>query len=559
MNRGKIQIANIREQCGWVTKDKEAATGKAKALIQAAIKRSVFHEILEPKQMECNTDIVVIGGGIAGIEAALMAAEAGRKVVIIEKDISLGGNTIKTEEVAPYMECAPCLLAPRLSAVKDHANITVVSHAEVTDLLGFFGNFTVKVHKKARYVNDSCIGCEACFEVCPVSVSSDFHMGMGNRKAIYTAFPGSVPAVAVIDKGHCKHFLDGSCDACVSACPFQSIQFDDVDEDLSFTSGAVIVATGYDSPNPAFLESLGYGSIDNVCTTPEFERMASSNGPFGGTVQLKNGEVPASVAVIHCAASLREDAVPYCSGICCMTALKVGELLRKTNPQAMVYNLHDRLVFNSPANHAFYLKQKEKGVRFLPVHNLPSLRVLGLDGKIQVSAEGMKPILVDMLVLSTGLVPSSGTKELAEKLHIDRDGDGFFKPGHSILQASGSTLDGIYMAGCCSSPCDTATAITRAQSAAGTALSKLVPGKKIELEMMTTFIDEEICAGCKLCIAVCPYKAITFDPEKRVSVVNEAICRGCGTCAATCPGGAATAKHFTDEQIYAELGGLLHA
>ena len=558
MNFAKVNMANIREQCGWVTKDKEEATEKALMLINAAIKRSVHNEDLQQQSMKCLTDIIIIGGGIAGMESALVAANAGRKVTIIEKEISLGGGIIKIEEIAPNMECAPCLLAPRLSAIKEHKNITVVTNAEVTDLLGFFGNFTVKVKKKARYVDDSCIGCEACFEACPVSCASDFHLGLGDRKAIYTAFPGSVPATAVIDRERCLHFTEESCDACVASCPFQSINFDETDEELEFSGGAVIVATGYDNADSSLIKHLGYGAIENVYTMPEFERIASSNGPTGGIIQGSNGNKPQSVAVVHCAGSLSKEGIPYCSGICCMTAFKVGELVRKQIPEAVIYNIHDRLVCSGPQEQAFYQKQVDDGTKMLKVNSLSSIVLQKKKEKIEVSADGITSVEVDMVVLSTGLVPAEGTEKLAKMIHADTNNAGFFKADHAILHETGTTVDGINAAGCCIDPCDSATAITQGFAAAGDAIAKLIPGRKLELEMMTTVIDEDVCAGCKLCIAVCPYSAITFDPEKKVSVVNEVICRGCGTCAATCPSGAATAKHFTDNQIYAEIEGVLY-
>ncbi|HMA77503.1 MAG TPA: CoB--CoM heterodisulfide reductase iron-sulfur subunit A family protein [Candidatus Krumholzibacteriaceae bacterium] len=558
VNIAKVHMANIREQCAWITKDRDKATKKARLLINAAIKRSAYHENLQQKTMECLTDVIVIGGGIAGIEAALVAANAGRKVTIIEKDISLGGSIIKIEEIAPNMECAPCLLAPRLTAVRENENIEVVANSEVTDVTGFFGNFTVKVRKKARYVDDSCIGCEACFEACPVSCPSDFHLGLGERKAIYTAFAGSVPASAVIDRERCLHFTDDSCSACAEACPFQSIDFSESDEELEFSGGAVILATGYDNPDSSLVRNLGYGDIDNVYTTPEFERIASSNGPTGGNIQDRRGNQPESVAVIHCAGSLSSGGLDYCSGICCMNALKVGELIRKQNPDAVVYNIHDRLVFRGPEEQSFYQKQIDDGTRMLKTDSHLSVSIKEKKGKIEISADGIDPVQVDMAVLSTGIVPSSGMEKLAEILHIDTSGGGFFKKDHTILHETGTTIDGINSAGCCVSPCSSSTAITRAYAAAGDSVSRLIPGRKLELEIMTAVIDEDLCAGCKLCISVCPYKAITFDPEKKISEVNEAICRGCGTCAASCPSGAASAKHFTNRQIYAEIEGVLN-
>lgn len=556
-NMSAVQMANIREQCAWVTKDKAEATEKSKILINAAIKRSWLSEILERHSMEVIPDILIIGGGIAGIEAALTASKAGRKVYLVEKEISIGGSIIKTEEVAPKMECSPCLLAPRLSEIRDDPNITVIANANVTEVLGFYGNFTAKIHQKARYVDDSCIACEACFEPCPVTVENSFHLGMGTRKAIYSLFPGGVPGTAAIDKETCKHFIDGSCNTCVEECPFGSIDFDQEDKDIEIQVGAVVVATGFEPGDVSGIEELGYGKIDNVYTLPEFERLASSNGPYGGIIKLKNGEQPASAAVIHCAGSLREDGIPYCSGICCTTAGKVGDLLRKQVPDAKVVNIHNDLVFPGPRENEFYKKQLKEGTKYVNCSDLTRVKLSGNGGGIKVEGPDFEPVMVDMVVLSTGIKPSIGTKELAEMLNIELEKTGFFTPDHILIHATGSSLDGIYIAGCAAGPCDVATSVTRAQATMGDALSKLIPGREIELEMMTTVIDEDKCGGCKLCIMVCPYRAIYYDEEKKVSVVNEGICRGCGTCAAACPSGAAKAKHYTDAQIYAEIGGLI--
>ena len=559
INMSRVQMANIREHVAWVTKDKEQANRKARALINGALKRVLLAEDLEKRSMEVSSDILIIGGGIAGIEAALTASAAGRKVTIVEKDISLGGSVIKTEEVAPSMECSPCMLAARLAEVRDDPNITVIAHAEVTDVLGFYGNFLVKVHKKARYVDDNCIGCEACFDVCPVSVNSEFHLGLGMRKAIHTLFPGSVPGAAVINRENCEHFTDSSCDLCVAACPFGSIRFDEHDEELNLNVGAVIIATGHADGDVSQFEYLGHGRLGDVYTLPEFERMACSNGPTSGDIRLKNGDKPNAVAVVHCAGSLCEGGIPYCSGVCCTGAAKVGELIRKQNPDVKVFNIHDDLVFTGPKAYDYYKKQIAEGTQFVRCNDMKTIKVDRKGGKISVKGEGFRQMVVDMVVLSTGMRPAEGTAALTEMLNIELDKNGFFKADHDLLHATGSCLDGIYLAGCAAGPCDVAAAVTRAKAAAGDAVSKLVPGRKIDLEVMTSVIDEEKCGGCKLCISVCPYKAIDFDEEKQISVVNEVICRGCGTCVVSCPSGVAKARHFTDHQIYAEISGVLNA
>ncbi len=559
LNMSYIQMANIREHCAWVTQDKNEATIKSIELINAAAKRSFEAEPLKKMTMPVNTDMVVIGGGIAGIEAALSAAKADRKVYLVEKEISLGGAVIKTEDIAPSMECSPCLLAPRLSAVRSNPNITVITNAEVNEVKGFYGNFTVKIHKKARYVEESCIGCESCFEVCPVDVKSAFHLNMGTEKAIHTLFPGSVPAAAAIHQESCLHFVDNSCNACMEACPFGSINFNQKDEDIEVTAGAIIIATGFAAGDIAGIKNLKYGAIENIYTSSEFERLVCSNGPSKGELKLKNGEKPEKIAVIHCAGSMREDALPYCSGICCVEAAKVGMLVRKQLPDVQIVNIYQELVFPNPRDFSFYKQQCAAGTHFLKSDNIASVQLSEEKGRIRVMAHGIDPVEVDLVVLSTGLQPSESAGKLAEILNIDLEKDGFFKADHALLHATGASLDGIYIAGCAKGPVNVSDAVVTAHAAIGDALSKLVPGREIELEIMTACIDPDKCGGCKLCITTCPYKAISYNADKYISIVNEAICRGCGTCVAQCPSGAAKAKHFTDNQIYAEIGGLIYA
>ncbi len=559
LNMAQVQMANIREQCAWVTRDPEQAGLKARALINAAIDRSRKAEKLERRTMKVLTDILIVGGGVSGMEAALTAAQSGRKVTLVERQMALGGSLARIEEVAPSMECSPCLLAPRLDLVREHPNIEVLAPAELQQVVGFEGNFTATVTRRARYVRDSCIGCEACLEVCPVDVDSPGQPGTGSGKAIHGFYPGAVPAAWMIEREQCRHFTDGSCSACAEVCPFESVDFEQQDEQLCIKAGAIVLATGFAAPDLSPFEQLGYGRLENVISMQQLERMTSNNGPTGGEIRLGNGEQPARVAVIHCAGSLRDDGLAYCSGICCTNAVKVGRLLRHQNPEATVVDLHNDLVFAGPRENAFYRAAVAEGTRFVRCPDLAALRVSEkAQGKLQVSAPGIEPVTAQMVVLSGGLEPAEGTRELAELLHLELGPDGFFKPDHDLLYATGASLPGVHIAGCAAGPCDVAASVTRARAAVGDAMSKLRPGEEIELEVMTSEVDEEICAGCKLCLSVCPYRAIVFDKEKSVCRVNAAVCRGCGTCTAACPSGASRAKHFTDEQIYAEIGGLLN-
>ncbi|MHC4870630.1 MAG: 4Fe-4S dicluster domain-containing protein [Planctomycetota bacterium] len=554
INMSRVVMANIREQCGWVTKDRTEATEKAKKLIRAAVKRSVIYEDLVQQKMEVLTDVLVVGGGIAGVEAALTAARAGRKVTIVEKEISLGGAVIKTEEIAPNMECSPCLLAPELAEVNDNPDINVITNAELLEVKGFYGNFEATILKKARFIEDSCIGCETCFEVCPVEVKSDFLMGLGNRKAVYTLFPGSVPAAAVIDKENCRHFNNGSCTECEKVCPFKSVNFEQQDEEIDLKFGAIVIATGYGLNSGERLKELGYGEIDNVYTLAEFERIASSNGPYGGDIKLKNGEKPETVAVIYSSAAENKPTSP----VLFTAGIKVADYIYKQIPQAKVYNIFSDLTVTNSKTEEFMHEQQEKGAVYLKCPDMTTVRTRAKGHLIVVKGKKIPKVKADMVIVINEMTAAAGTEQLAEMLTVDLGADGFYKSGHDLIGQTRATLDGIYLAGCAAGPCDVAESVTRSQAAVGDILSKLVPGREIDLEIMTAEIDSEKCGGCKMCIVTCPYNAISFDEEENISKVNEAICRGCGTCVATCASGSAKARHFTDEQIYAEIGGLLN-
>jgi len=562
INMGKVHMANIREQCAWVTPNKQEATDKSISLVQAALNRSRYADPLNPQTMKVNTDILIIGGGIAGMQAALTIARAGRRVYLVEREISLGGTLIQMDEIAPNMECSPCLLAPLLAEVRDEANIEVITNAEIEQIVGFFGNFTATVRKKARYVKENCIGCEECFAVCPVSAPREFHNGMSQRQAIFTLFPGSVPAAAVIDANICTHFQDAaSCSACVTVCPFDSIDFTQQDEEMEIAVGSIILASGAQpgDPLPMYIQGDPGDFAGKVMTTMDFELLASSLGPTKGELpQLGSNGSTKKVAVMHCAGSLREDGIPYCSGICCTNALKVDDYLYKKLGETEITHYHKDLVFPTHPEQSFYKKQKSKGSQFIFMEDIHSIQLSRSNGSVSLSGNGIANAEYDLVVLSTGLQPSPATLALSEKLNLDLDHHGFALPDHELLHITGSRLDGIYLAGNAARPGNVVAATTHARAVAGDTLSKLVPGKEIALETMTSYIDQDLCSGCKVCISVCPYKAISYQKGSGTSLINEAICRGCGTCTAACPSGASIARHFTDAQIYAEINGVLH-
>lgn len=559
-NPGRLAMANIREQCAWVTTDREKAAEKARRLVQAALERVVRQVDLERRHVECSTDLVVIGGGIAGVEAALQAAEAGRKVTLFEKEIALGGEMVKVEDLAPAGICSARLVGPRLAELKANPNATVVVNAEVTDILGNFGNFTVVARRKARFVTDDCIGCEACFEPCPVEVSSDFHLGLGKRKAVYNLYHGSMPTAAAVDPAACLHLNGEDCDACVRKCPFRAIDFSQRDEIVEARCGAVVLAIGAEVHVPRDIPRLGCDGAGDVYTYAEFERLASSNGPTRARLQRRDGRIPSRVAVVHCAGSLCSDGLSWCSGVCCVNALMVGRIVRQQIPKALVTNIHDRLVFPGPEAETFLQEQIRAGTRMVACKDLEKLRVERLPGgELSIAVPGLEePVVADMVVLSTGFVAGERARDFAEMLNAELDAQGFLKNDHSILKSLGSLVYGVSMAGSCGHPCHGALAVTMAHASVGRALSWLVPGRVVEREMLVARIDPDRCAGCRMCVATCPYKAISYDKELARAVVDEAICRGCGTCAATCPSKAIMALGFTDGQLLAEIGGTLH-
>lgn len=558
-----LQVANIREQCAWVVKDKSIAAKKAKKIIQAAVKRVILHEPLEIKEIECNSDAFVVGSGVAGITAALTLAQKNRKVYLVEKSPVIGGKVARYEEVFPELKCASCMLDPLLDAVLHNANIELITLGEVAEVSGFFGNFMVKVNKKARFVNlNACIGCEACFEVCPVKVKNEYNSGFDERKAIYMPYKGNLPNAAVIDKQHCLRFQGKACDACQNACPFGAINYDDTDQVKEFKAGAVVVAVGFDEFNPKRAAQYGYGKIKNVYTGMEFERLLSPTGPSKGKILLEGGRPAKKIALIHCVGSRDKRYNEYCSGTCCMALLKFCRLLKKKNPQALVTEFYSDFCLPGKYGQDFFNKALDKkGINIIRLNNFDSIKISEKKGRISIqykSDQGKaKTDYFDMVVLGSAIEAAADNKEIAEIFGIPLSKDGFFMEEDIQLSPVSTAVEGVFVAGCAKGPKDIQGSVTEAAAAAGKILSRLIPGEKLMLEPKIAVIDEELCSGCKVCLVLCPYSAITYDNEKKHSKINEALCRGCGVCAAGCPSAAIKCRHFTDNQIWEEIKGAL--
>jgi heterodisulfide reductase subunit A len=558
-----FEMANIREQCSWVTDDKGKATEKAKALVSAAVSRVLYHRPLETREVIINPSALVVGGGIAGIQAALKIADAGYKVYLVEREPSIGGHMAQLDKTFPTLDCSSCILTPKMTLVGSHPNIELMAYSEVDEVSGYIGNFKVKIRKKASYVDEEkCNGCGICQEKCPWKADSEFDAGMGKRKAIYTPFAQAVPNIPVIDREHCAYFLKGKCRVCEKFCEVNAIDFEQQDRIVEVEVGTIILATGYKVFDPTPIHQYGYKRLDNVITSLEFERLVSSTGPTDGKIVLKDGSTPRSIAIIHCVGSRDKNYHEYCSNVCCMYSLKYSHLI-KEKIDAVVYQLYIDMRCFGKGYEEFYERLSKEGVLFIRGKaSRITDEVVDQDiGKLTVVAEdtllgAMVKLPVDMVILSCALEPQSDADAVGRRFNISRSADGFFMEKHPKLDPVATTSDGIFLAGCCQGAKDIPHAVAQGLSAAGEALALLSKGK-VEVEAATAVVNEKICTGCQSCRLVCPYIAISFDDAKAVCRVNEVLCKGCGTCVSGCPSGAISLNHFTNEQILAQMEGML--
>jgi len=564
LNPYLFDMANIREHCSWITEDREEATEKAKALVSAAVRRVFYQEPLEVKEIPVNSNVLVGGGGIAGIQAALEIANSEHKVYLVEREPSIGGHMAQFDKTFPTLDCASCIFTPLLSAVGQHPYIELMTYSEVEEVSGYIGNFKVKIRNKARYVDeDKCTGCGVCQEKCPWRVDSEFDEGLTKRKAIYVPFPQAVPNVPVIDTEHCAYFLKGTCRLCEEICEGKAINFEQEDKIVEVDVGAVIVATGYQAFDPSVITQYGYGRYDNVLTALQFERMCNASGPTDGKVLLKDGSEPESVAIIHCVGSRDKNYHEYCSRVCCMYSLKYSHLI-KEKTGADVYQMYMDMRCFGKGYEEFYERLSEEGVNFIrgKVTQVTDRTITVEEkGKLVVVCEdtllgSIIRLPVDIVILATALEPKSDAEAVARLFNVTRSADGFFLERHPKLDPVATTTEGVFVVGCAQSPKDIPDTVVQASAAAARVLAMISKGK-VEIEAAIAAIDEELCSGCRICNLLCPYNAISFDEEKEVSRVNEALCKGCGVCVAACPSGALTGKHFTTEQIMAEIEGVL--
>jgi len=564
MNPYLMQIVNIREQIAWVTEDPAVATEKAIAAIRGAVCRVRLQQPLEKKQLEVCPDALVIGAGPAGMKAALSLAEAGRSVVLVERTPFIGGLPVRFEDLFPALECAPCMLEPLMGELlhgEHPGKIELITMAELMEVTGFYGNFIAKIRCRPRHVSlHECIGCGECIEACPATTMNEFNSNASERKAIDFAFTGVLPNAPFLMENVCVRSHGVECRACKDACPMGEdvVNLEEAEMVVERTIGSIIIATGAGLYDASRVAGLGMGTLPDVYDAMQFERMLSSTGPTGGEILTAAGNSPSSVAIIHCVGSLDEDHKPYCSGICCQYAFKFNHLISSKLPDVSITHYYRELVMPGKEAHTLlrHAAANEKSTlkRYAAISDLAVTCADG--GTLQVCAQGENSA-ADMVILCPAVVPAEGGDALSALLDVSCDQFGFFRELHGRTDAAQSVIKGIYLAGACQEPMDIRSAMLEGMGAVGHTLAGLQPGRTIEIEPITAEVDENHCAGCRLCLSVCPYHAITFNTEQNSSHVNAILCHGCGTCVAACPAGAITGHHFTNEQIMAEIEGVL--
>jgi heterodisulfide reductase subunit A len=566
LNPYLCELVSIREQDSWVHTDKIAATEKAKAIISGGVARVIHHEPLEPLHVPIHPATLVVGGGIAGIQAALEIADAGFPVYLVEREPSIGGHMAQFDKTFPTLDCSACILTPKMVLAGNNPNITLLTYSEVQKVDGYVGNFAVTIKKRARYIKtEDCTGCGICWEKCPKKVIDDkFEAGLGYRKAVYTPFPQAVPKYPVIDDINCTYYIKGTCKACEKFCPTNAIDFNQKDEIITVEVGNIILATGWDLFDARRIPNYGYGRLANVFTNMEFERLSNSAGPTGGNIVLRDGKTtPKSVGIIHCVGSRDKNYNNYCSAICCMQSLKFAHLVHEKTG-ATVYNFYIDIRTPAKAYDEFYQRIIEEGTLFVRgkvAEVTDAARNPGEEGKLIIQVEDtlvgkQRRIPVDMVILSAGLEPRHDAKAVAKTFGISCSADGWFIERHPKLDPVATMTEGVYIAGCVQGPKDIPASVVQGAAAAARILGR-IQQKEIALEPVRATINEEQCSGCRICNTLCPFNAILFHEDKMVSEVNPALCQGCGTCVAACPAGAISGTGFSNEQILSQIDGLL--
>ena len=561
LNPYMVEIANLREQCSWVHKDINLATEKAFVLLRAAVAKVHNNAPLFPGTNPVTKRALIVGGGIAGIQAALDIAEAGFMVDLIEETPSIGGKMAQLDKTFPTLDCAACILTPKMVEAATHKNINLHTYSTVESVEGFVGNFTATIRKHSRSVNiKTCTGCGNCMAKCPVKkIPSEFDCGLKNRTAIYTPFAQAVPNVPVIDRSHCLKFKNGKCGLCQTVCAPGAIDFTLEDEIITQTYGVIIAATGFEPINLSEFGEYAYQNSRDVITSLELERILNAAGPTGGKLtRPSDGRQPQSITFIQCVGSRDTSArgKTYCSKICCMYTAKHAIAIKEKYPHINI--------------NVFYIDVRTPGKNFdefyrRAVEVYGTNYIKGQVGKVMDTGKNLQVQAVDLLentpleyetdlvVLATAIRPHNSAKSLSKMLAAGVDANNFFSEAHPKLRPVESATAGIFVAGACNGPKDIPETVAQASAAACKAIGVLVKNS-LSTNPCTAISDINLCNGCAACVSVCPYWAIST--LKGPSEVNQALCQGCGACVSACPSGAMDLNGFSNKQIMAEVDAL---
>ncbi len=576
LNPYMVEIANIREQCSWVHKDIPTGTEKAIILGKAAVAKVNLNTPLTPGESPVTKRALVIGGGIAGIQTALDIADAGFPVDIVETKPTIGGKMAQLDKTFPTLDCAACILTPKMVDVAQNENIRIFSYSEVSEIKGFVGNFDVTIKKNARYVKeDICTGCGACVEKCPMKkVPNEFNLGMDNRSAIYIPFAQAVPKVATIDPNACNMLKNGKCGLCARVCAAGAIDYTQKDEYINEKYGAIVVATGFNPISMDKFDEFAYNQSKDVITSLEFERLTNAAGPTAGHLERpSDGKSPKTIVFVQCVGSrcdaCAEKGKEYCSKICCMYTAKHAMLVRDKYPDTEVYVFYIDVRTPGKNFDEFYRRAVEEyGVKY----------VKGMVGKVTPEGDKLKVqasdlidnkqlhIDADLVVLAAAIEPDKSARPLATMLTASMDTNDFFTEAHPKLRPVESPTAGVFLSGACQGPKDIPETVSQAGAAASKVIG-LLAKDKLTGNPCVAHSNELMCNGCSSCERVCPYGAITYEDKefrmpdrttkvRRVAVVNPAVCQGCGACTVACPSGAMDLNGFASNQIMAEVDAI---